>query len=437
MSKDFLSRKMSRRDLLRKGGLFLGGALGTAYLGSRFLQPTQVVEAAPSLLDPRRIQALDLPANRLLVGTDGWAYLPNPSPGFYHPDDLAPAGLNTYMFGFTEAPVNATLTQLRALKGKARTSAPVLWLDQEQTFVIELFNAGLVMRPDLVDSHTVHFHGFRNAIPMFDGEPVSTVSVPIERRLKYVYIPHDPGTYMYHCHFEDTEHVHMGMVGAAIIRPEQNNGAGSIPAGKYVYNDGVLPGDPASTAYDREYVVFLSEVWSFAHWADSHIQLPEWSDYNPDFYLMNGRVYPDTLLPESAPTSTDGLGALTYQPYTSLIEANAGERILLRIMNLGFDVVSLALPGIKMKVVGKDATLLRGRYGENLFFERSILPIGPGESIDAIFTAPDVTSGSKTFMLHNRNYDTLTNNGGGVGGQMTEVRVYPAGTLPPQPLPTA
>ena len=31
--------------------------------------------------------------------------------------------------------------------------------------------------------------------------------------------------------------------------------------------------------YDREFSMLLTEVWSEAHWDDSHIQLPEWTDY--------------------------------------------------------------------------------------------------------------------------------------------------------------
>ena len=44
--------------------------------------------------------------------------------------------------------------------------------------------------------------------------------------------------------------------------------------------------------------MFLSEVWADSHWADAHIQLPEWSDYRADFSLLNGRVYPETLAAE-------------------------------------------------------------------------------------------------------------------------------------------
>ena len=59
------------------------------------------------------------------------------------------------------------------------------------------------------------------------------------------------------------------------------------------YNDG-----DGSTGFDREFAMFLSEVWAESHWADAHIQLPEWSDYHADFSLLNGRVYPDTLAAE-------------------------------------------------------------------------------------------------------------------------------------------
>ena len=101
---------------------------------------------------------------------------------------------------------------------------------------------------------------------------------------------------MFHCHVEDVEHVHMGMTGPVFVRPLQNgNDRRSYPSGKYAYNDG-----DGSTGYDREFAMFLSEVWGDSHWADAHIQLPEWSDYRADFALLNGRVYPDTLAPNGS-----------------------------------------------------------------------------------------------------------------------------------------
>ena len=119
--------------------------------------------------------------------------------------------------------------------------------------------------------------------------------------LPYIYRPRDPGTYMFHCHVEDVEHVHMGMTGPVYVRARRTKRA-TAPAHPwrattgvsrarpigYAYNDGVALGDPKLDRYDREFCMQLSEVWGDSHWADAHIQLPEWSDYRADFALLDG-----------------------------------------------------------------------------------------------------------------------------------------------------
>jgi FtsP/CotA-like multicopper oxidase with cupredoxin domain len=398
------NQRLSRRSFLKLGA-------GAAAAGSGLL---------PSLLRPlsAEAQASAPPPRYHLAATDGWISLPTagvPASPF-HPDPLAPAGLTTYMFGFRDV-TSLTAAQIQAQKTRAQASAPIMYFDEGQPYTVKLTNLGLALRPDLIDSHTVHWHGFRNAIPMFDGEPTSSVSVPIGRSLTYYYRPRNPGTYMYHCHFEDTEHVQMGMTGTIFVRPAINT-----PTQRYAYND-------PSTAYDREYVMFLSEVWSEAHWDDAHIQLPEWSDYNPEFFLLNGRTYPETLLPNGDPMSS-AAGSLQFQPISSLIQANAGERVLLRFVNLGFQSQSMMLGGIKMRVVARDAMRLVGRSGADLSFSTNSVTIGAGESVDAIFMAPSVSTQS-TYLLYNRNYQRMGNGGGaGLGGQMTEVRVSPSGIAP-------
>ncbi len=98
------------------------------------------------------------------------------------------------------------------------------------------------------------------------------------------------------------------------------------------------------------------------------------------------------------------------------MECNAGERILLRFANLGFKEAAMTLAGIRMRVVGKDATPMRSRDGTDTSYETETLAFGAGESIDAIFTAPPHSGGS------------------GFGGQATEIHVYPSG-IPAQLLP--
>lgn len=452
---------MNRRDFMKLGGSLLGAMVGSGLLSKTLLRPEEVVQAAEvpvtsrrsanaAAADPNVTAQMGMP-DRHFVATDGWIYLdPSATVPPYHPDNMAPSPFTTYIFGFRDVTsVMHDDNLIQAQKMKAQLAAPLFWIDQETEFTLKLTNLGLQIRPDLIDAHTLHFHGFRNAIPIFDGEPHSSVGVPINRELTYLYRPHDPGTYMYHCHFEETEHVQMGMVGPCFVRPIQDQGTETdangapIPAGKYVYNDGVQPSDPRSTAFDREFVMHMFEIWTESHWCDSHIQLPEWSNYKGDFYVLNGRSYPDTLAPSGGGTdpatgdliAPPGRPDLQYQPISSLVRVNAGDRVLLRFINLGFEHQAMTLSGIRMRVVGRDATLLRGRDGADLSYLTSTISIGPGESMDAIFAAPPYVGPGEydRYLLYNRNYHRLNNGGhSGYGGQMTEVHVYPEGTLGPQ-----
>ena len=436
MSDQARSLRLSRRDLLKYGGL-TAVAAGVAGFGPRLVG---------TLLQPGRALAVDRPPDLKLVGTDGWISLPPDPPIFSsslgvwtHPDSYAPPDRTTYIFGFANATGLADDVQFN-LKNKAQHSAPLFWAREGVDFRVQLTNVGLAQRPDLFDEHTLHWHGFKNVIPFFDGEPTGSVSIPQGQTFTYVYVSHDPGTYMFHCHVEDTEHVQMGMTGLVFVRPAQDGNTSLYPSGRYVYNDG-----DGSTGFDREYAMFLSEVWGDSHWADAHIQLPEWSDYRADFSLLNGRVYPDTLAPNSSIDPFNvmtrdanwdlpapaGRPDLANQPMSSLVTCKPGERVLLRFANLGFKEAAMTLAGIKMHVVGRDATYMRGRTGFDTSYETNIVSLGAGESFDAIFTAPAHSTGvatdpPDTYVLYNRAYTRGDNPAEG-GGQRTEVRVYPAG----------
>lgn len=253
MMKNSPPENISRRRFLRlAGGTVAAAAFGSYLLPKPFgktLQPTAVKIASAADPDP------DL----FLAGTDGWMSLPgSPAIAPFHPDDLAPSPFNAYIFGFRNI-TGMTAAQIGQQKMKAQHNAPLFWTQQEIPFHVKLTNLGLAMRPDLVDAHTLHWHGFRNAIPFFDGEPSGSVSVPMGREFTYVYNAHDPGTYMYHCHVEDVEHVQMGMTGLVFVRPVQDGTTYEYPAGsgktytKFAYNDG-----NGLTGFDREFAMFLS-----------------------------------------------------------------------------------------------------------------------------------------------------------------------------------
>ena len=479
MSETVEQSGFGRRQLFRYAG---GAAVVAAVAGTgmKVLEPFSTTVSADHHL------AQILPDRYMFLGgTDGWMGLPTtPEIAPFHPDPLAvdkgpggtDTGLTTYIFGFrniTELDGPARAAQ----KEKAQHSAPLFWVNQfdpndvTTEFVVDITNLGLAMRPDLFDAHTLHWHGFRNVIPFFDGEPTGSVSVPAGTVFRYVYRPREEGTYMYHCHVEDVEHVTMGMNGLVFVRPLQN---GTTFGGftKFLYNDG-----DGSTGYDREYALHLSEVWAEAHWADAHIQLPEWSDYKADFALLNGRTYPDTLRPNApypnkttggawtpgdpwtkpympVKTNADGTLAynpgdehLQYQPLSSLVQCKEGEKVALRFANLGFKEAAMTIDGIQMRVVGRDATLMRGRDGTDTSYETNTINFNAGESFDVIIEAPPFSganagtgssgNGYDVYMLYNRAFTRSSNLAdGGLGGQATEIRVFPAtAPLPAQTAP--
>ncbi len=413
----FMNQPLSRRALLAGAG----GA-GAVILGGRMVAPA----IASSLPGAVAAAATHPQKTKHLVGTDGWVSMPQgarPDLPFF-PDSLAPAGgFNTYVFGFRDA-TGLSAAQVGALRGKAQISAPMMDFDEEDDIKISLTNLGLVQRPDLFDGHTLHWHGFVNAIPLFDGVPELSLSVPVGRDFDYFYRVHDAGTYMYHCHFEDVEHVQMGMTGMVFVRPKQNlNPVGNDPMGtKYAYNDG-----DGSTRYDREFAFMLTELWSASHYRDAHIQVSDWTDFDPDFSLLNGRGWPDTYAGNSDPLT--GSGRLQYQPISSLIHCNAGERVLLRISSLGYKDHSLTADNIDLTVVAKDAGLLKSRGQISNYLTTNTVTVGPGESRDVIFEAP----APGEYLLYDRDYNYLSNGGGaGYGGMMTKIVVEPPNTLPAQ-----
>jgi FtsP/CotA-like multicopper oxidase with cupredoxin domain len=418
MTEKQLPGPLSRRGFLA-GAAGLTGAtiVGARLAGSVPVRATTDLRAAAAGTHPQK--------NVHLVGTDGWVSMPQGAPADppFFPDSLAPDPFNTYVFGFRNV-TGLTPTEIAAQRGKAQISAPMLAFDEEDDITITLSNLGLLQRPDLFDGHTLHWHGFVNAIPLFDGVPELSLSVPVGRDFSYYYRPHDAGTYMYHCHFEDVEHVQMGMTGMVFIRPAQNNApVGNDPAGtKYAYNDG-----DGSTRYDREFAFMVTELWSAAHYRDAHIQVSDWTDYDPSFFLLNGRGFPDTLEPNGDPLVSTA-GRLQFQPISSKVTCNPGERVLLRLSNLGYRNHAMTVDNIDLTIVAKDASLLKGRDGTTNYIHTNTVDIGPGESRDVIFEAP----GPGEYLLYDRDYSYLANGGGtGYGGMMTKI-VVSDGSLPAQ-----
>lgn len=324
-------------------------------------------------------------------------------------------GTDLYIFGFsnvTGVPESSVISTAILKQG---LPAPTLELKEGQDLYLNVTNVGMMMRPDLFDPHSVHFHGFVNAATVFDGEPMASFGVALQATFTYYYKPVEPGTYMYHCHVEATEHMQMGMLGNVYIKPAQDgtpityNGKEYT---KFAYNDG-----DGSTGYDIAYPIQIHAMDSRFHEQSLTVQPLNFAGLKDNYFMFNGRGYPDTI----NPSPIYNMNGNPSQRVSSLIEANQGDRILLRISNLSFDYYTVSVPGIPMIVVGKDAKLLRSKTGENLYITTTSVNLGGGQTADVILDTTNIPKG--TYFLYTTNLYGLSNNEEDLGGMMTEIHI--------------
>ncbi|HYL15124.1 MAG TPA: multicopper oxidase domain-containing protein [Terriglobales bacterium] len=363
--------------------------------------------------------------------------------------------------------------------------APLAQFDEDDEFFLTLTNVGMIMRPDLFEQHTVHFHGYPNASSFYDGVPDASVAINIGASFTYYYLAPDAGTYFWHCHITPPEHLQMGMVGQLHVRPRQNrvpaggslytylgyqNGiegstgltpdlrtecnpaadilcsatmpfggatanpavraaantlcSGAAAAGltpEYTYNDG-----DGSTCYDVEYPIQMHGFDPNFHFVGMTFNPEMFVDMKDKYFLLNGRSYPDTV--QSGPqatVSTDGVMHYS-QPMPAIINIPVGGKALLRLVNLSVtEYHTLQSLGVPMKVVGWNAKLLRDQAGINTEYYTNSITLGGGESLDAILDASNATlfPAGTTFYLYTPQLDHLSNDAENFGGMMTEVHI--------------
>ncbi len=342
--------------------------------------------------------------------------------------------------------------------------SPTFAVDEDDEFFLTLTNVGMIMRPDLFEQHTVHFHGYPNASSFYDGVPDASVAINIGGSFTYYYLAPDAGTYMWHCHITPPEHLQMGMVGQVYVRPRQNR----VPFGGSLYTalqgqeadprtrcnttDDILCSNPlppanaavhennksgtptlyayndgdASTAYDVEYPLQIHGFDPSFHFVGMTFNPEPFTDMKDKYFLLNGRSYPDTINPEALHTqAADGTEHYS-QPMRTLINIPFGGRALLRFSDLDAqEEQTIASLGIPMHVVGVNAKLLRDQAGNNMAYDTNSITLGGGESYDVILDASDTSRYpvGATYYLYTPNLDHLSNDAENFGGLMTEVRI--------------
>lgn len=249
----------------------------------------------------------------------------------------------------------------------------------------------------------------------------------------YMFTAEVPGTTMYHCHQEADIHVQMGMYGALIIYdtndPAGNTNSSFCSGGKLNGQDcGKGPGSGTGGIYngfryDRDVIMLLSEIDGDYHIAEEGLYPSDiggtatpdntnygrtvWNpvDYLPEYWLVNGLSFPNTIhVNTSAINFTEWVKA--YKGYDPLLIgsmsvttnfSNAqwktrGEKVLLRMINMGFQSQPMHIHGYHLKVLGNDQRpwpwanrVLWGRptpFDQGM--EKNTILIGSGETYELL-----------------------------------------------------
>ncbi len=256
-----------------------------------------------------------------------------------------PDGSSMYVWGFTDDP-----------NGPPQIPGPAIVVDEGDTVDVTLVNdrdpTANTLQP-AGEGHTVHLHGLDTPME-HDGVPETFAPGLVRQGESYTYrfrATH-AGTYFYHCHQNNVEHQQMGMFGPLIVRAARNTST-------------AYTGGPA---FDREHTLVLSEMATEGHeGARASIQdeaLPyNWLRFQPDFSFINDRPFA-----RGSEVSTN-------------LEASAGERVLVRMINAGYTTHTMRVGGSSPQIVASDGRPWTGGPATDT------VSIGPGEKYDLLVQA--------------------------------------------------
>ncbi|MEJ2749707.1 MAG: multicopper oxidase domain-containing protein, partial [Anaerolineae bacterium] len=257
--------------------------------------------------------------------------------------------------------------------GPAQLPGPMIIANEGETLVINLTN-------ELPEDSGILFKG-QEMIPDLVGAAANGGTT------QYSFAVNSPGTFLYEAGLLPSSQYQaaMGLYGILIVRP-------STPG--LAYNSG-------TTAFQQEALVMLGEIDPALNNSANPAAF-DMRDYKPQYYLINGKAYPDT----------------------DPIPMRAGDQVLLRYANAGQEYHSMSLNGMDETVIGNDGHPLQ--YAYRMVAET----ISPGQTLDAIASVPVATTQGSKFALYDGNFMLHNSDDIGFGGMMTflEFSATPSGT---------
>ena len=226
------------------------------------------------------------------------------------------------------------------------------------------------------------------AISLTTTAPALAANIP--GVVQYSFVANQPGTYIYESGTNPQKQVRMGLFGTLIVRP---TGTGGGPDHLYNRADSrfTTPGNsPGAGNWDEEFLALLSEIDPYQHWAVEANPAANFNfnNYKPRYWLINGRGFPDSIADNAAAfLPTQPYGALArVHPYGAPAHPYPGA---IRYLNVGSEDYPFHPHGNNGSVVGRDGRSLETAAGDDVSFEKFVVPVGPGQTWDVLFSWHD------------------------------------------------
>jgi len=199
----------------------------------------------------------------------------------------------------------------------------------------------IILENHLPEPTSMHWHGFEIPNDVDGGPGVSQSPIKPGERYVYEFTLHQAGTYFYHSHMAMQEM--MGMLGAFIMHPKQ------------AYRPSI----------DKDFVFLLQE-----------------------YAVLPNNVVPNTMSMEFNWLTMNG----KVGPAITPIIVRLGDRVRVRLINLGMDHHPIHLHGHTFSVTGTEA----GRIPESAWYPGNTVLVGVAQARDIEFVANNPGS----WMLH-------------------------------------
>ena len=202
----------------------------------------------------------------------------------------------------------------------------------------------------------------------------------------YTFTATRPGTYLYRSGTRQDLQVEMGLVGAIIVRPSY-----TVPAAdqetRYYSPELQLAYNHMGTAYHYEYLYLITEVDINIHRLVEFGRIDEVDTTArfPVHWFVNGRAFPDILQPPGVPW-------FPTQPYNILPRTHPFEKVLIRVIQAGWQIHPMHYHGQDFDVIAVDGRLLSTNPaggptgpGPDLSWKASTFNFIPGQTADLIW----------------------------------------------------